>query len=502
MGVSINGKIPSGFAVNGKSVSGLAYNGKVIFKKNNGNIDISTLENLIYNSNFRYNDNGYKDYSEDTNYNSIISNPEDGWLQVKAQRAGSTISIGCTLTEDLIPGHTYYARCRFDYNQPNGSYRAQLRLKKTRLEVGQTIDSGLITEQPINLSGFFTVNDETYLTIDFVQGGNSQSTTIQRKIKEPTLIDVTDLINSGISKPNIKSALDNTFISDEVYRRRIQVGDNLKGKKIYTDFNTVGYIFNNKPVGYDYQTMFALEHDIISNEDTDLATNNWLSQEGSETFIEINNNSLNISDVWNKPLLQVKHNLSSNNVLWEYNNGSVTSIEVYDTASSTDMIVSSIVNQVSYRRLYIKDSYIRPFKIGDKINQDTVIYCIIPDYYGPAALHDANNTDDYCTTGFTFNNDIIKFNYKWDERLGNINEYTISCTINSQSEVKIFQYDYQQQMDVGQTNYGPNWTINVPKLDFSGQTFETEVTSIDENIEIFTKALYYYLLVDTRTLVK
>lgn len=374
MSIAINGKVPSGFAINGKSVSGIASNGKVIFKKNNGNIDISTLENLIYNSNFRYNDYGYKDYSEDTNYNSIISNPEDGWLQVKAQRAGSTISFGCTLTEDLIPGHTYYARCRFDYNQPNGSYRARLRLKKTKIEVGQIIDSGLITEQPINLSGFFTVNDETYLNIDFVQGSDSQSTTIQRKIKEPTLIDVTDLINSGISKPNIKSALDNTFISDEVYRRRLipRYDDlsTIKDNKLYFEIpsNYIPLAGESEFVG---AKALQAENGLFYIESNQMAVPE--GQLGTVVATCYSGSKATVSDP------SEKFYSNSVTIMEKYGSDSpIANLPYINIKSTGSMLVNNWdLSHELYYHILIEDPNIRHIKVGDNL-LNKKIYLVFP----------------------------------------------------------------------------------------------------------------------------
>lgn len=480
MGVSINGKIPSGFAVNGKSVSGLAYNGKVIFKKNNGNIDISTLENLIYNSNFRYNDNGYKDYSEDTNYNSIISNPEDGWLQVKAQGAGSIISIGCTLTKDLISGHTYYARCRFDYNQPNGSYRAQLRLKKTRIEVGQTIDSGIITEQPINLSGFFTVNDETYLTIDFVQGSSSQSTTIQRKIKEPTLIDVTDLINSGISKPNIKSALDNTFIPDVThrpYRRRIQVGDRLANKTIYCDNylqNFIGSYIKPEHGNSIYNFITCDNNNELGFMSGLLASSR---NEYGINFIKFKNSEMTI-----------KNNIYTATVNGFAESNLFTTPSFIPSLDSGTLEVTNIDNSSpEYAFFTIEDPNIRPLLVGDKINQDTIIYTSIPYSYGVDALKDTE-TADHSTEPFTTTNNSITFDINKEYYTDIGDAYFINYNVSTSISNTLFEYS-----ESFRTNLESKF-----KLDFSGVTFEDTIATIND----YSTSLYHYFCVDTRTLVK
>lgn len=477
MGVSINGKIPSGFAVNGKSVSGLAYNGKVIFKKNNGNIDISTLENLIYNSNFRYNDYGYKDYSEDTNYNSIISNPEDGWLQVKAQREGSTISIGCTLIKDLIPGHTYYARCRFDYNQPNGSYRAQLRIKKTRLEVGQVIDSGLITEQLINLSGFFTVNDETYLTIDFVQGSSSQSTTIQRKIKEPTLIDVTDLINSGISKPNIKSALDNTFIPDVTHRRRIQVGDRLANKTIYCDNylqNFIGSYIKPERGNSIYNFITCDNNNELGFMSGLLASSR---NEYGINFIKFKNSEMTI-----------KNNIYTATVSSFAESNIFTISSFIPSVDSGTLEVTNIDNSSpEYAFFTIEDPNIRPLLVGDKINQDTIIYTSIPYSYGADAFKDTETADHFIKP-FTTTNNSITFDINREYYTGIGDVYFINYNVSTSISNTLFEYS-----ESFRTNLESKF-----KLDFSGVTFEDTIATIND----YSTSSYQYFCVDTRTLVK
>lgn len=283
-----------------------------------------------------------------------------------------------------------------------------------------------------------------------------------------------------------------------IYRRRIEVGDNLRGKTIYQDFNTIGWSVGSVFTGKSYKDIFAYYHSIISKIGYDdlASSTNWKITEGSETFLQTNN--LTIYDDWSFPTMQVKCSIS--NILpWRYDASHIASYSNnISITSDTDEIVSSITNQISYRRLYIEDPYIRPFKVGDKINQNTTIYCIIPDYYGLAAIADNGNTEDYSTTGFSVSNDTIKFDYT-SNNYWTWSEYIIKCTVNSTVN-DIFNFSYDNDYDLSAKFVSPTWNENVSKLDFSGQTFETEVTSIDENL--FRTVLYNYLLVDTRTLVK
>lgn len=183
----------------------------------------------------------------------------------------------------------------------------------------------------------------------------------------------------------------------EIYKRRIMVGDNLKGKKVYADFpndyilelqdrlgtsfktNTLVNATNGLITEYTFPSMSGsgTEYYVASNFASDSSDNRfyWCSSSNTDNYV---NNS---------------------EVLLE-NDKDYNATQIDDT-------------NPSYRHLFIEDENIRPLKIGDKLINGTKIYCNFPDDFRsiwyPGVLPNMNSNKGYVLTGNRVENGNIHF---------------------------------------------------------------------------------------------
>ena len=141
----------------------------------------------------------------------------------------------------------------------------------------------------------------------------------------------------------------------ELYKRRIMVGDNLKGKTIYPEFTTPS------------EDMFAegrKSHMIIfnnnNNESIYLAPR---AEGGSEGFCEY-----------------IIASISNAEYIYRKNESNIIKQNNTTIFNDKDYFVTKIYDDFfSYRCLYIEDSNIRPVQVGDMITKNTVFYFNFPD---------------------------------------------------------------------------------------------------------------------------
>lgn len=146
------------------------------------------------------------------------------------------------------------------------------------------------------------------------------------------------------------------------YRRRIMVGDNLKGKDI---FSTI-------PQGFWQNYVTSTE--IINNVDYDLVMFQNTNWNDYIRFYTTKNESL-------LPVVRLYDYGGIPNEIYSYqadinketNNSKTTH------KNDKDYIVSSIVENNVYRHLYIEDENIRPVQVGDVITSNTKFYFTFPD---------------------------------------------------------------------------------------------------------------------------
>lgn len=146
------------------------------------------------------------------------------------------------------------------------------------------------------------------------------------------------------------------------HRRRIMVGDNLKGKDI---FSTI-------PQGFWQNYVTSTE--IINKVDYDLVMFQNANWNDYIRFYTNKNESLlpvvRLCDYGGIPNEIYSYQADINK---ETNNSKTTH------KNDKDYIVSSIVENNVYRHLYIEDENIRPLKVGDIITRNTRFYFTIPD---------------------------------------------------------------------------------------------------------------------------
>lgn len=140
-----------------------------------------------------------------------------------------------------------------------------------------------------------------------------------------------------------------------------------------------------------------------------------------------------------------------------------------------------------YAFFTIEDPNIRPLLVGDKINQDTIIYTSIPYSYGVDALKDTE-TADHFTEPFTTTNNSITFDINREYYAGIGDVYFINYNVSTSISNTLFEYS-----ESFRTNLESKF-----KLDFSGVTFEDTIATIND----YSTSSYQYFCVDTRTLVK
>lgn len=138
----------------------------------------------------------------------------------------------------------------------------------------------------------------------------------------------------------------------ELYKRRIMVGDNLSYKTIYCDFPENYYQIISEEIGMGNQRKVII---------SDVAT----------TYIVENNLSPNFE-------VRVINGIHWQNNIYNYKNGvletNLNSLPLENFGS-----VATINDNQAYRYIYIEDSNIRPLQVGDVITRNTKFYFTIPD---------------------------------------------------------------------------------------------------------------------------
>ena len=139
-----------------------------------------------------------------------------------------------------------------------------------------------------------------------------------------------------------------------LYKRRIMVGDNLKGKTIYSDIAEGYYLtLNEHYSGQNNYTIFIESQERLA-----------------QPFSDNANPGVPIYDV---------QGIST--IFYSYYQGEET-IQSTGVVDDVDYTVSEIVDDnPSYRHLYIEDPNIRPIQIGDTLTSGTILYFVFPDNF-------------------------------------------------------------------------------------------------------------------------
>lgn len=160
-----------------------------------------------------------------------------------------------------------------------------------------------------------------------------------------------------------------TGSNNEIYKRRIMVGDDLKNRYIYTDFND-NYInyFNTYKDDVKYITFKNDSGFIHSYFDTGGGFDALRVWTEGEIYFTGNKYHLYWADKEGGT-----NNLKQNNAI----------LQMPNESSPADYVVTSIVDtNPSYKHTFIRDTKLRHLQIGDVLTENTKIYFNFPDDIG------------------------------------------------------------------------------------------------------------------------
>ena len=296
-----------------------------------------------------------------------------------------------------------------------------------------------------------------------------------------TLFNNTEITNAFFNGTELDKIYFNgvlVFEKGGKYKRRIVVGDNLKGKTLYSDFPENHY----------------------QNIDID----NFQSKR----ILLINNISA-IYETRNPHQYTVYTSIADPDYLYCYYIDTDEEVQSNVVVNNdTDYIPSSVTDCPSYRCLYIEDENIRPLEVGDNITNGTILYFVIPDNFyenitsvPPTGLYtniinfdgegtgpyDVIHIMNYCNSPSDVGmmiNDGGKggYIYRYNEGIQtNLSKYTFTFSgVETVSEIPD-QYGFTQYIFVDKWTLGgvPNFAIEyISAEDPDGARIEFE----DENI--------------------
>lgn len=210
--------------VNGKTVQEAKLNNKIVYRKE------TSVKNIIYNADFRFGTDGFKKF-----VNMVVqSELEDKFVAwTKLDNTNARTSMIVQLTEDLIAGHRYYGRVTFRGSEDT-MYQWQQQLNSPNL----TQSYGENSPNEVTISTIFAEITTQYrlfynMTATFA---NADS---KAYVKEPMLVDVTDMLNSGLTEEQVKSQLDAMpFFADTTPPEYVQI-------QVYNKNNTSSTTITN-----------------------------------------------------------------------------------------------------------------------------------------------------------------------------------------------------------------------------------------------------------------
>ena len=299
-------------------------------------------------------------------------------------------------------------------------------------------DSGRTNAYGININFPDDVYNRSSYIVDL---SNTESTGI-------VYINPNPYADMGYENLNLNEyILVDTRTLGEVYYRRIIVGDNLRRQTIYADFPA------------EYYSTFSLN----TNSSVSLIKSNELSLINETVLI----GSSYTSNAYVSILSPYNDSEISMPDLYNYQNGNENIYNSITMDYSQNFVVTDIVNNASYRHLYLKDLNIRPLQEGDVITENTKIYFTWPDNLNP-------------TNGGGQTDAIINFNvvfhivYKYD---GFNNKFNIEAVSWLSSEEKVVLFD--QELDINKSYLDLNEFVEGAAISgtisFEGGTLPIEV---------------------------
>jgi hypothetical protein len=208
-------------------------NNKIVYRKQQ---PTEELENIIYNADFRFGTDGFRRFG-----NATIQEISDGWLiWIKQLISNSNTYTLSTFTKKLIPEHIYYGRCEFNVVEEGKYFNGQIQLNAPNIYYNsKTIQA---TESNIaQVSGIFHVTEQYRLFLNMNSGTENLETLF--RLRNPMFIDVTELINSGLTEEQVKEKLDNTaFFPDKTPPSYIKIQVFNKNNPSYIGVNSTGTV--------------------------------------------------------------------------------------------------------------------------------------------------------------------------------------------------------------------------------------------------------------------
>lgn len=284
---------------------------------------------------------------------------------------------------------------------------------------------------------------------------------------------VNDKVVSGLVKNGVAFYKKATPIPS-IYKRRIMVDDNLKGKKVF---------FENYP-GNLYELMYQTGGDgttsIIELNNGDYAIYQNINVEGNYPNYILTSGNIDFSEVVSDSNYKIySFNCKTTPVTFEINSPQIVN-------DDGDYLVTNIDDTMTaYRCLYIEDTNIRPVQVGDIITEDTIFYFNAPDdfYLQEPVPGVAGKNVDVISLNNGQHNFMLR---SWDDQL--YAAFYINGTRSEEGNI----YDYNRETDTLSKNVSK--VVGAYRL-YQHQRFTGTVTSIEES-----STIYPYILIDATTL--
>ena len=186
-----------------------------------------------------------------------------------------------------------------------------------------------------------------------------------------TLFNNTEITNAFFNGTELDKIYFNgvlVFEKGGKYKRRIMVGDNLKGKIIISDFPT------------------NFKEELINIVSPDVTQVNVISSTNDQSlFFGLYVKKYDHPTYGTPTTYVVAGRVDSNRNLYIYtvedNYEGINNYDNYQVQSTEDIVISEINDSAIYRHIFIEDENIRPLEVGDIILDNTIFYFTFPDNF-------------------------------------------------------------------------------------------------------------------------
>ena len=187
-----------------------------------------------------------------------------------------------------------------------------------------------------------------------------------------TLFNNTEITNAFFNGTELDKIYFNgvlVFEKGGKYKRRIMVGDNLKGKILISDF----------PTNFKEELI-----NIVSPDVTQVNQVNVISSTNDQSlFFGLYVEKYDHPTYGTPTTYVVAGRVDGNRNLYIYtvedNYEGINNYNNYQVQSTEDIIISEINDSAIYRHIFIEDENIRPLEVGDYVLDNTIFYFTFPD---------------------------------------------------------------------------------------------------------------------------